>query len=170
MSERSSAARGIDGRKQLKPFINQEVAMKVSEAMTRDVRVASPEETVRKAAKTMADLDAGFLPVGEMDHLVGMITDRDIAIRGIAKGKGPKAKVREVMTEDVKYCFDDQEIEEVARNMADIQVRRLPVLNRDKRLVGILSLGDIAVSRDGKDAGDALSGILRPGGEHTQTG
>jgi CBS domain-containing protein len=98
-----------------------------------------------------------------------MITDRDIAIRGIAKGKGPKAKVRDVMTADVKYCFEDQDVEEITRNMADIQVRRLPVLNRDKRLVGILSLGDIAIS-DGKGAGDALSGISRPGGEHTQAG
>jgi CBS domain-containing protein len=144
--------------------------MKVSEAMTRDVRVASPEETVQEAAQTMADLDAGILPVGEEDHLIGMITDRDIAIRGIAKGKGPDAKVRDVMTAEVKYCFDDQEIEEVTRNMADIQVRRLPVLNRDKRLVGILSLGDIAISRDSKDAGEALQGISRHGGEHTQTG
>jgi CBS domain-containing protein len=92
------------------------------------------------------------------DHLVGMITDRDIAIRGIAKGKGPKAKVRDVMTEDVKYCFDDQEIEEATRNMADIQVRRLTVLNRDKRLVGILSLGDVAISRESKNAGEALRG------------
>ena len=144
--------------------------MKVSEAMTRDVRVASPDETVRQAAKTMATLDAGVLPVGENDHLIGMITDRDIAIRGIAQGKGPKAKVRDVMTEDVKYCFDDQDVEEVTRNMADIQVRRLPVLNRDKRLVGILSLGDIAISPDSKEAGDALRGISRPGGEHTQSG
>src|SRR6266481_1428762 len=127
--------------------------MKVSEAMTRDVQIASPEETIRKAAKAMATLDAGALPVGEQDRLIGMITDRDIAIRGIAQGKGPKAKVRDVMTEDVKYCFEDQEVEEVTRNMADIQVRRLPVVNRDKRLVGILSLGDIA-SRDGKDAGE----------------
>jgi CBS domain-containing protein len=144
--------------------------MKVSQAMTKDVRVANPEETIEQAARMMADLDAGILPVGEKDQLVGMITDRDIAIRGIAKGKGPQAKVRDVMTEDVKYCFDDQEIEEVTRNMADIQVRRLPVLNRDKRLVGILSLGDIALSRDSKDAGAALRGISRPGGEHTQTG
>jgi CBS domain-containing protein len=151
-------------------MMRQEVMMKVSEAMTRDVRVASPEETIRQAAKTMASLDAGVLPVGENDHLIGMITDRDIAIRGIAQGKGPKAKVRDVMTEDVKYCFDDQEVEEVTRSMADIQVRRLPVLNRDKRLVGILSLGDIAISRDGKDASEALRGISRPGGEHTQTG
>ena len=144
--------------------------MKVSEVMTRDVHVASPDETIRQAAKTMASLDAGVLPVGENDHLIGMITDRDIAIRGIAQGKGPKAKVRDVMTEDVKYCFDDQDVEEVTRNMADIQVRRLPVLNRDKRLVGILSLGDIAISADGKDACEALRGISRPGGEHTQAG
>jgi CBS domain-containing protein len=95
---------------------------------------------------------------------------RVIAIRGIAQGKGPDAKVRDVMTEDIKYCFDDEEIEEVTRNMAAIQVRRLPVLNRDKRLVGILSLGDIAIGPDGKRAGDALRGISRPGGDHTQTG
>ena len=144
--------------------------MKVSELMTADVRVANPEETIQQAAHTMASLDAGVLPVGEKDHLIGMITDRDIAIRGIAQGKGPNAKVREVMTEDVKYCFDDQDIEEITRNMADIQVRRLPVLNRNKRLVGILSLGDIALNRDGKVAGEALRGISRPGGEHTQSG
>ena len=144
--------------------------MRVSEAMTRDVRIAGPGETLRKAAQTMAKLDAGSLPVGENDQLVGMITDRDIAIRGIAAGKGPKAKVRDVMTKDIKYCFENQEIDEITRNMADIQVRRLPVLNRDKRLVGILSLGDIAVSSAGNGAGDALRGISRPGGEHTQTG
>jgi CBS domain-containing protein len=144
--------------------------MKVSEAMTKDVHVANPEETIQQAARTMASLDAGVLPVGEKDHLIGMITDRDIAIRGIAQGKGPDTKVRDVMSEDVKYCFDDQDIKEVTRNMADIQVRRLPVLNRDKRLVGILSLGDIATSREGKGAGNALQGISRPGGEHTQAG
>ncbi len=143
--------------------------MKVGEAMTRDVRIADPEETVQKAAQTMADVDTGVLPVGARDRLVGMITDRDIAIRGVATGKGPKAKVRDVMTEDVKYCFEDQEIEEVTRNMADIQVRRLPVLDREKRLVGILSLGDIAVSRDSQNAGEALRGISRPGGAHTQS-
>ena len=142
--------------------------MKVSEAMTRDVRVADPEETVQKAAPAMADLDAGALPVGAKDRLVGMITDRDIAIRGVASGKGPNAKVRDVMTDDVKYCFEDQDIEEVSRNMADIQVRRLPVLNREKRLVGILSLADIAMSRNSANAGEALRGISRPGGAHSQ--
>ena len=99
-----------------------------------------------------------------------MITDRDIAIRGIAEGKGPDARVREVMTEDVKYCFDDQDVEEVTRNMGDIQVRRLPVVNRDKRLIGILSLGDVAVTHEGIATAEALNKISRPGGEHTQTG
>ncbi|UXN60961.1 CBS domain-containing protein [Phyllobacterium zundukense] len=142
--------------------------MKVSEAMTRDVRVANPDEAIQFVAKIMAGLDIGALPVGENDRLVGMITDRDIAIRGIAEGKGPDAKVSEVMTSNVQYCYDDQEIDEVSENMAGIQVRRLPVINRDKRLVGILSLADIALTGDGQ-AGEALSGISRPGGEHSQT-
>jgi CBS domain-containing protein len=149
--------------------IFEEVTMKVSEAMTRDVQIANPQETIQQAAKMMASLDAGALPVGDNDRLVGMITDRDIAIRGVASGKGPDAKVRDVMTQDVKYCFEDQDVQEITRNMSDIQVRRLPVLNREKRLVGILSLGDIAAVGDGR-AGDALRGISRPGGAHTQTG
>ncbi|AMN41953.1 inosine-5'-monophosphate dehydrogenase protein [Rhodoplanes sp. Z2-YC6860] len=108
--------------------------MKVSEAMTRDVHLASPNETVQQAARLMASLDAGLLPVSEDNRLVGMITDRDIATKGVARGKWPNAKISEVMTRDVKYCFDDQDLEEVTHNMADIQVRRLPVLNHDKRL------------------------------------
>jgi CBS domain-containing protein len=143
--------------------------MKVSEIMTRDVRVASPNETLQQAAKLMASLDAGVLPVGENDRLIGMITDRDIAIRGIGEGRSPDTAVREVMTEDVKFCFEDQEIEDVARTMGDIQVRRLPVLNRQKRLVGILSLGDVALSNKGAATAEALNKISRPGGAHTQT-
>jgi CBS domain-containing protein len=144
--------------------------MKVSEAMTRRVRVASPKETVQHAAKIMASLDVGLLPVGEDDRLIGMITDRDIAIRGVAKGKGPSARVQDVMTKDVKYCFDDQDVEEVTRNMAAIQVRRLPVINHEKRLVGILSLSDIATGPKAIEAAEALSGISQPGGQHTQAG
>jgi CBS domain-containing protein len=100
--------------------------------------------------------------VAENDHLVGMITDRDIAVRGIAEDMGPDAKIRDVMTPEVKYCFADQEIDEIAENMADIQVRRLPVVDRDKRLVGILSLSDIATSDELDQAAEALSGISRP--------
>jgi CBS domain-containing protein len=136
--------------------------MQAQELMTRDVSIASPDETLRKAAKRMAELDVGALPVSENDRLVGMVTDRDIAVRGIAEGKGPKAKVREVMTPEIKYCFEDQEVDEIAANMADIQLRRLPVVDRDKRLVGILSLGDIATSGDPDKATEALSGISRP--------
>jgi CBS domain-containing protein len=148
----------------------QEDDMKVSEAMTRDVRVASPDQSIREAARIMAEIDAGVLPVGENDRLVGMITDRDIAIRAVAEGKGPDTSVREVMTQDVKYCFEDEDTDDVVRNMADQQVRRLPVVNRDKRLVGILSLGDLAVMEGARPAGEALAGVSQPGGEHSQTG
>jgi CBS domain-containing protein len=145
--------------------------MKVSEAMTRDVRVASPSETIRQAAQMMAELDAGVLPVGDNDRLVGMITDRDIAVRAVAAGKSPDTPIREVMSsEDVCYCFDDQEIEEVASNMAKIKVRRLPVVSREKRLVGILSLGDISqAGNQDQPAAEALCGISEPGGQHSQS-
>lgn len=144
--------------------------MQVSEAMTRDVRVANAEETIEQAAQLMAAFDAGMLPVGENNRLVGMISDRDIAVRAVAQGKGPGTKVREVMTNDLKYCFVDQDVDEVTRNMGELQVRRLPVLDRDKQLVGILSLGDVAVSSRNGVAGEALTGISRPGGAHSQTG
>ena len=113
--------------------------MKVSEAMTREVRLARPDQSIREVAQLMGELDIGAVPVEDNDRLVGMITDRDIAVRAIAQGRGPDTKVREVMTSDIKYCFDDQSIDEVTRNMGDLQVRRLPVVNREKRLVGILS-------------------------------
>lgn len=144
--------------------------MQVSEAMTRDVRVANIDESIEQAAQTMATLDAGALPVSDNNRLVGMITDRDIAIRAVARGKGPDTKVRDVMTDDVKYCFVDQELDEVTRNMGDVQVRRLMVLDEDKQLVGILSLGDVAITDGNGAAGKALLGISRPGGAHSQTG
>lgn len=144
--------------------------MKVSEAMTRDVHIATPDQSIRDAAAEMAALDAGILPVREGDRLVGMITDRDIAVRAVAQGKNPDTRIREVMTQDVKYCFEDDEVQSVARNMAQIQVRRLPVLNRDKRLVGILSLADMALVEGADAAGEAIAGISEPGGQHTQTG
>ncbi|MGA0611636.1 CBS domain-containing protein [Caldimonas sp. KR1-144] len=142
--------------------------MKVSEAMTRDVCVASPDDTLEQAACMMADLDAGVLPIGSNDRLVGMLTDRDIAVRGVAQGKGPQTTVKEVMSPEVKYCYEDDDLDEVAQNMGDIRVRRLPVLNRDKRLVGIVSLGDIATHHNEPQAGQALGGISRPGGQHSQ--
>ncbi|HET7671810.1 MAG TPA: CBS domain-containing protein, partial [Burkholderiales bacterium] len=114
--------------------------MRVSEAMTREVRVASPGQSIRDVAKMMDEINAGAMPVGENDRLVGMITDRDIAIRAVALGKGPDTPVRDVMsTEQVLYCYEDEEIDHVAKNMAENQVRRLPVVNREKRLVGIVA-------------------------------
>ena len=142
--------------------------MRVRNCMTQSVRIASPGQTLRDAAKAMASLDAGALPVSENDRLVGMITDRDIAIRGVAEGKGPDARIREVMSTEVKYCFDDEDAEDVLRNMSDLKVRRLPVVNRDKRLVGIVSLGDLAANGEARQAGKALGGISQPGGEHAR--
>lgn len=143
--------------------------MRVSDAMTRDVRVATPGQSIRDVAKMMAEIDAGAMPVGENDRLIGMITDRDIAIRAVAQGKGPDTPVRDVMsTEKVLYCYEDEDLEHVAKNMGDVQVRRLPVVSRDKRLVGIVSLGDLA-NRERKAAGKAVSGVSKPGGSHNQS-
>ena len=144
--------------------------MLVKDAMTADVELASPTHTIRQAAVLMSKTDCGALPVAEKDSLVGLITDRDIAIRAIASGKGPKILVREIMSAEVLYCFDDQELDEVAQNMGDVKVRRLPVLNREKRLVGILSLGDMARTNGSDAAGDALTAISEPGGQHSQSG
>ena len=142
--------------------------MRVSEAMTRDVRVATPGQTIRDVARIMAEIDAGSMPVGENDRLVGMITDRDIAIRAVAQGKGPDTPVREVMSDSkVLYCFEDDDLNNVAKNMGDEQVRRLPVVNKDKRLVGIVSIGNIA-QRESKSAGKAVRGVTKPGGTHQQ--
>jgi len=143
--------------------------MKVNKCMTRDVQLATPTQTIRDAAKMMAELDAGALPVQQDDRLVGMITDRDIAVRAVAQGKSPDTLVREVMSGDVLYCFDDQEIEDVARNMGDVKVRRLPVVNRDKRLVGIVSLGDLALKEEQTLTGSAVANISKHGGRHSQT-
>ncbi|WP_164937596.1 CBS domain-containing protein [Bradyrhizobium guangxiense] len=140
--------------------------MKVSDVMTPDVQLCTPQDSIRDAAEAMAALNVGLLPVAEYDHLVGMISDRDIATRGVAMGLGPDAPVRNVMTTDVRYCYEDQDIDEVTRNMAEIQVRRLPVLNRSKRLVGIIALGDIALCRPGDGAAKALHGISQAGGQH----
>jgi CBS domain-containing protein len=147
-----------------------EAKMRVAEAMTRDVRLIEPNQTIRNAALLMAEMDAGIMPVREGDRLVGMITDRDIAVRAVAQGRGPDTPVREIMTDEVRYCFEDDDISAVERNMAEIQVRRLPVLTRDKRLVGIISLGDLAMSDKAAKVGAAVAGISQPGGQHSQTG
>jgi len=142
--------------------------MKVSKCMIRDVELVSPTQTIRDAAQMMADLDAGALPVQQDDRLVGMITDRDIAVRAVAQGKSPETPVRDVMSPEVLYCFDDQEIEDVSRNMGEVKVRRLPVVNRDKRLVGIISIGDLALKEEQTLTGSTIARISKTGGNHSQ--
>lgn len=141
--------------------------MNVENCMSEGVLLCSPSTSIREAARKMKEADAGFLPVGENDRLVGMVTDRDIAIRAVAAGKGCETTVREVMTSEVEYCFEDEDIAEAAAKMGELRVRRLPVLNRDKRLVGVISLGDIAKG-DGKCAEIALEQVSTPGGLHRQ--
>ena len=144
--------------------------MKIAECMTADVEIVTPDQPIQEAAQFMLRADAGAMPVGDGDRLVGMVTDRDIAVRGVAAGRGPDTPVRDVMTEEVIYCFDDEEVEEVALKMSDRQVRRMPVLSRqDETLVGIVSLGDLSRSEQGEAAAVALDGITDPGGEHSQS-
>jgi CBS domain-containing protein len=142
--------------------------MKVSKCMTRDVQLVNPTQSIRDAARMMAEIDAGALPVGQDDRLVGMITDRDIAVRAVAEGKSPDTPIREIMSREVLYCFDDQELKDIARNMGEMKVRRLPVLNRDKRLVGIVSLGDLARKEEPSLTASAVTNISKQGGRHSQ--
>jgi len=133
--------------------------MKIAECMTSDVEVVRPDASIQDAARMMLDADAGSMPVCDGKRLLGMVTDRDIAIRAVAEGRGCDTLVKEIMTDDILYCYEDQDIAEVARQMSDQQVRRLPVVSRDKDLVGIVSLGDISQSGDAEAAEIALEGV-----------
>ena len=136
---------------------------RLKDVMSQDVKVISPDTTISDAARTMRDGDFGMLPVGENDRMIGAISDRDIAIRAIGEGKGPDTKVREIMSAGIHWAYDDDTVEHAAKLMSEHQVRRLPVLDHDKRLVGIVALGDFAVdSADIKPAAEALSRISEP--------
>ena len=136
---------------------------KLKDLMSRDVKVISPDMTIRDAATQMREGDFGMLPVGENDRMIGAITDRDIAIRAVAEGKDSSTKVRDVMSEGIAWVFEDQSVEEAAKIMSERQVRRLPVVDRNKRLVGIVALGDFAVeSSEIQPAAKALSEISKP--------
>ncbi|WP_029040415.1 CBS domain-containing protein [Cucumibacter marinus] len=141
--------------------------MKVSDCMTPEVAVCDPDESIGTIAQQMAALDCGVIPLGQNNRLVGVITDRDITIRGIARGKGPHTPAREVMSEEVLYCYDDQDLDDVTSNMADLKIRRMPVVNRDKDLVGILALGDIAL-KDGEAGAGVFREVSEHGGPHSQ--
>jgi CBS domain-containing protein len=140
-------------------------AKKVRDVMTAGVELIGPDATLVDAAARMAETDVGILPVGENDRLVGVVTDRDLVVRGIAQGVDPEeTTIREVMTEKVLYCFDDQEPSEAASDMAKQQIRRLPVVDRKKKLIGMVSLADIARKDDAGKAGTTLRHVVAPNG------
>lgn len=139
--------------------------MQIREIMTRGVECVNPEATIQEAGRKMRDLNVGAVPVcGDDDRLKGIVTDRDIAIRAVAEGRDPRScRVRDIMTPEIIYCFEDQDASEAIQLMEDRKVRRLVVLDRNKRLVGIISLGDLAVeTRDEQLVGAALERVSEP--------
>ena len=142
--------------------------MKVSEVMTRNVETIGPDQSVQEAASFMLKADAGSIPVTEGEKLIGMITDRDIAVRGVAEGRGPETLVRDLMSGGPICVRADDNVEDVATRMSEAQVRRLPVIDDQERLCGIVSLGDLSRQGDNGSAEQALEGVSKPGGEHRQ--
>ena len=138
--------------------------MKLSEIMTSEVEVIHPDDTLQTAAQKMRDRDIGFLPVCDGDRLIGVLSDRDVIVRALAEGLDSKTMLgRDLVTSPAIYCFDDQGVDEAAKLMHDNQIRRLVVLRRDdKRMVGVVSLGDLAVNVDDKLSGDVLQSISEP--------
>ena len=138
--------------------------MQIREIMTRELDVIAPNSSVRDAALKMKELDVGAIPVCDGQKLAGLVTDRDITIRAVAEGRNPsEVRVAEVMSSDIAYCFEDETLEQAANLMESKQIRRLPILDQDRQLVGIVSLGDISVRSDEKTAAaEALEGISEP--------
>jgi CBS domain-containing protein len=172
-STRPGSDTDVDSESRMRPAVSAPApdwkapgadSITIKEIMTRQVEVIQPEATLWEAAQKMAALDVGPLPVCDGDKLVGMVTDRDITVRATAEGRDPKTtKVYEVMTPEVLYTFEDEDVSEAARMMLEQQVRRLVVLNRSKQLVGIVSLGDLAVhTGDVEQAGQTLEGVSEP--------
>jgi CBS domain-containing protein len=144
-----------------------EVLMQLSQIMSTDIQVIPPDATIQFAAERMRQMDVGSLPVGSNDRLIGMVTDRDITIRAVAQGCAPNTPVRQAMSNGATFCYEDDDIEQAMKVMEEKQIRRLPIVNRDKRVVGIVSLGDLALKGvDRRQSGEALEQISRPNGEH----
>jgi len=136
--------------------------MRINEIMSRQVEVARPQDTIQSVARKMREIDAGVIPVCDGDKVQGMVTDRDIVVRAVSEARSFETPVSEVMTADVEYCYEDDDIAQAADKMAELQVRRLVVLDHDQRLVGIVSLGDIAQQGKDKTTGQALEEISEP--------
>jgi CBS domain-containing protein len=135
----------------------------LKDLMSRNVQVIDPNMTIEDAAKRMRDGDFGMMPVGENDRMIGTISDRDIAIRGVAERKDASTRVRDVMSKGLTWAYEDNTVDEAVVLMSEHQVRRLPVLDRNKRLVGIVALGDLAVEHSSaRPAADALAQISKP--------
>jgi CBS domain-containing protein len=134
----------------------------INEVMTEDVYLVTPDQTIAEAALLMREKDVGSVAVHADDKLVGILTDRDLAIRAVADGLDSGTRVRDVMTEGIKYCFDDEEVDEVASNMAELEIRRLPVVNRNKRLVGFVSLSNVADAGETDSTRVLLRSVARP--------
>jgi CBS domain-containing protein len=143
------------GRADSEAFAMQQL----KDVMSRDVKMVTPETTIREAAQQMRDGDFGMLPVAENDRMIGAISDRDIAVRAVADDKGPETPVRDVMSRGICWAYEDDSVDVAARLMSERQIRRLPVVNRDKRLVGIVSLGDLAIGGAEEQSKDALKAI-----------
>ena len=140
--------------------------MKIAQLMAKDVLVARPEDTIRTVAEQMSRVDIGALPVCDGRRLLGMITDRDIVVRAVAFGRGPDTTCGAIMSRDIKYCFEDDDVDEVCQRMGEEQIRRIPVLDRHRQLVGIVSLGDLATDGRPRSAGRALEKISQPTRSH----
>jgi CBS domain-containing protein len=137
--------------------------MRVADVMTRDVQTVSPADTIQTAAAAMDNFNVGALRVCDGERLQGVITDRDITVRATAAGQSPTVtKVADVMTDQIDYVFEDEDVEEAANKMKARQIRRLPVIDRDKKLLGIISLGDLATKDDGGQAAAALEQVSKP--------
>lgn len=137
--------------------------MRVKEIMCQDFKIISPETTLRKAAEMMRDCDCGYLPIGENDRLIGAITDRDIVVRGVAAGRDAQStSVQRIMTGKIVYCFEDDDLKTAGDCMKEKQIRRLVVLNDDKRMTGVITLGDIArATNDNRLTGDIETGVAQ---------
>ena len=136
--------------------------------MTSKIETVRPDQTAREAASFMLSADTGSIPVCEGERVIGMITDRDIAVRGVAEGKGPDCSVRDLMTRDVVCARESDDIQSVVNLMSEAQVRRLPVLDANDQLIGMVSLGDLARETHGESAHEVLEGVSSPGGQHQQ--
>ncbi len=142
--------------------------MKISDLMTTELETVTPEQTAKEAAGFMLSADTGSIPVCDNGKVIGMITDRDIAVRGIAKGRGPETSVRDLMSKDIVCAREDDDVASIAQKMSDSQVRRLPVVDANQKLVGMISLGDLSREADDGAANKALEGVSAPGGQRQQ--